>query len=71
MGGVGWRCWRWALFCGCAWDGRVHAGASRAKSAGVDYASPLEVLLSPDGARLYVLCQQSEEVGCWMRRVTR
>src|ERR1039458_7058767 len=23
---------------------------------------PLEVLLSPDGARLYVLCQQSEEV---------
>ena len=26
------------------------------------YASPLEVLLSPDGARLYVLCQQSEEV---------
>ena len=28
----------------------------------VDYASPLELLLSPDGARLYVLCQQSEEV---------
>jgi len=28
----------------------------------VDYASPLEVLLSPDGSRLYVLCQQSEEV---------
>jgi YVTN family beta-propeller protein len=27
-----------------------------------DYASPLEVLLSPDGARLYVLCQQSEEI---------
>jgi len=27
-----------------------------------EYASPLEVLLSPDGARLYVLCQQSEEV---------
>jgi YVTN family beta-propeller protein len=26
------------------------------------YASPLEVLLSPDGTRLYVLCQQSEEV---------
>ena len=33
-------------------------------SAGYDdnYASPLELLLSPDGARLYVLCQQSEEV---------
>jgi YVTN family beta-propeller protein len=28
----------------------------------VDYASPLEILFSPDGARLYVLCQQSEEV---------
>jgi YVTN family beta-propeller protein len=27
-----------------------------------DYASPLELLLSPDGARLYVLCQQTEEV---------
>jgi len=28
----------------------------------VDYASPLEVLVSPDGTRLYVLCQQGEEV---------
>jgi YVTN family beta-propeller protein len=28
----------------------------------VDYASPLELLFSPDGSRLYVLCQQSEEV---------
>lgn len=28
----------------------------------LDYASPLEVLLSPDGGRLYVLCQQSNEV---------
>jgi YVTN family beta-propeller protein len=27
-----------------------------------DYASPLEVLFSPDGARLYVLCQQSNEM---------
>lgn len=27
-----------------------------------DYASPLEMLVSRDGARLYVLCQQSEEV---------
>ena len=26
------------------------------------YASPLEVLFSPDGARLYVLCQESDEV---------
>jgi len=28
----------------------------------IDYDSPLEVLISPDGARLYVLCQQSETV---------
>jgi YVTN family beta-propeller protein len=28
----------------------------------MDYASPLEVLFSPDGARLYVLCQGSEEI---------
>jgi YVTN family beta-propeller protein len=28
----------------------------------MDYASPIELLLSPDGARLYVLCQQSQEV---------
>ena len=27
-----------------------------------DYASPLELAISPDGARLYVLCQQSDEV---------
>ncbi len=27
-----------------------------------DYASPIEVVLSPDGARLYVLCQQMNEV---------
>jgi YVTN family beta-propeller protein len=35
----------------------------RADSGDVEkYASPLEVLPSPDGARLYVLCQGSEEV---------
>ncbi|MGA3343403.1 MAG: c-type cytochrome [Terracidiphilus sp.] len=28
----------------------------------VDYASPLETLLSADGARLYILCQESEEI---------
>jgi YVTN family beta-propeller protein len=28
----------------------------------VNYASPLEVLLSPDGMRLYVLCQDSDEI---------
>jgi YVTN family beta-propeller protein len=28
----------------------------------LNYASPVELLFSPDGARLYVLCQQSNEV---------
>jgi len=28
----------------------------------VNYASPLELLLSPDGSKLYLLCQQSQEV---------
>jgi YVTN family beta-propeller protein len=37
---------------------RAAAGASEAQ----DYASPLEILLSPDGARLYVLCQRSGDV---------
>jgi YVTN family beta-propeller protein len=39
-------------------DRPVHAG----EADDVNYASPLEVLLSPDGSRLYVLCQQSKEV---------
>ncbi len=36
--------------------------ARAASDDGENYASPLEVLLSPDGARLYVLCEQSDEV---------
>jgi len=39
-------------------DRPVRAGENDVK----DYASPIEILLSPDGSRLYVLCQQSEEV---------
>ena len=42
--------------------GNVRAAAQPETSATEDYSSPLEVLLSPDGARLYVLCQQSNEV---------
>jgi YVTN family beta-propeller protein len=38
------------------------AGARSVEADQLDYASPLEILLSPDGARLYVLCQQSGEV---------
>jgi len=40
----------------------VRAAAHPDQGDFADYASPLELLLSPDGARLYVLCQQSEEV---------
>jgi len=39
----------------------VHAAQSQVQDDPA-YASPLEVLISPDGARLYVLCQGSEEV---------
>jgi len=45
---------------------RVYAGAEPAASQSPadeqEYASPLEILLSPDGTRLYVLCQQSADV---------
>ena len=45
---------------------RVYAGAtpvaSQSPNDEQEYASPLEILLSPDGTRLYVLCQQSEDV---------
>ena len=52
-----------ALFAVALFSGRpVRADEHRGSIEDVDYASPLEVLLSPDGARLYVLCQQSEEV---------
>ena len=52
-----------ALFAVALVPGRsVRADERTGAEEDVDYASPLEVLLSPDGARLYVLCQQSEEV---------
>jgi YVTN family beta-propeller protein len=45
------------------WTGKpARADARDGASDVLDYASPLEVLLSPDGARLYVLCQQNQEV---------
>ena len=45
------------------WSGRT-AGAATTPISGevLTYASPVEVLFSPDGARLYVLCQQANEV---------
>ena len=49
----------WAEF----WpSGTVRAAAGGTTGEDLVYASPLELLLSPDGTRLYVLCQQSEEV---------
>ena len=38
----------------------VHADEQAPEPA--NYASPLELLLSPDGARLYVLCQGTQEI---------
>ena len=40
----------------------THPPVRAAEADDEQYASPLELQLSPDGARLYVLCQQSEEV---------
>jgi YVTN family beta-propeller protein len=60
------------MLCAAAFAGGCvlmwHAGPARA-STGIGtvpgvltYASPVELLFSPDGTRLYVLCQESEEV---------
>ena len=52
-----------ALFLAVLWrDTTVRADAQGDDTVAHEYASPLELLLSPDGTRLYVLCQQSEEV---------
>ncbi len=52
-----------ALCVVALWSPRaVHAGEARPSVENVPYASPLEVQLSPDGSRLYVLCQGSEEI---------
>ncbi|MGD1063909.1 MAG: beta-propeller fold lactonase family protein [Terracidiphilus sp.] len=40
----------------------AHADERSTGGEWLNYASPLELLFSPDGTRLYVLCQQSEEV---------
>ncbi len=52
-----------ALLAIAAWSGRtVLADAERPSVESMDYASPLELLFSPDGTRVYVLCQDSDEV---------
>ncbi len=40
----------------------VHSQERHPKLESTDYASPLELLLSPDGVRLYVVCQGSNEI---------
>ena len=45
-----------------ALDRPAHAGQRDTDADRLNYASPLELLFSSDGARLYVLCQQSDEV---------
>ena len=45
------------------WSGKTaRAAGSAIVGDGLNYASPVEMLFSPDGARLFVLCQQSGEV---------
>ena len=66
------RCAAAALACGAAvllgaalWPAMnrpAHAGQRAVIDDRLDYASPLELQLSSDGARLYVLCQESGEV---------
>jgi YVTN family beta-propeller protein len=53
-----------AAFAGVGlWTGRTAQADSRDSATdALDYASPLEVLFSPDDTRFYVLCQQSEEI---------
>jgi YVTN family beta-propeller protein len=40
----------------------AQAGSHDERNDAVTYASPLEIAASPDGARLYVLCQQAQQV---------
>ena len=52
-----------ALFAAAPWPGKtVHAAARAHTGEPLVYASPVETLFSPDGVRLYVLCQESGEV---------
>ena len=52
-----------ALFCLVFWKaGAVHAAAPSGTGAKLGYASPLELLFSLDGKRIYALCNESDEV---------
>jgi YVTN family beta-propeller protein len=52
-----------ALSCVVFWKAvTVHAAVPHGTGAELEYASPLELLISPDGKRIYVLCNESDEV---------
>ncbi len=52
-----------ACFAFALWSGRTARAAATDRSGDIlTYASPVELLASPDSARLYVLCQGSDEV---------
>jgi len=48
----------------CAWSGRTARASVTTSRTGekLAYASPVEMLFSPDETRLYVLCQESSQV---------
>jgi YVTN family beta-propeller protein len=52
-----------SALCLVIWSALAPATHAAQDENGFDfYASPLEIVVSPDGARLYVLCQDSKEV---------
>ncbi|HEV2136258.1 MAG TPA: beta-propeller fold lactonase family protein [Terracidiphilus sp.] len=52
-----------ASLCIILWQvSAVHAASTAPTDVVLDFADPVEMLFSPDGARLYILCQQSGEV---------
>lgn len=51
------------VFGASIWTGHnVRAATGSTSEKILDFADPVELLFSPDGARLYILCQQSGEV---------
>jgi YVTN family beta-propeller protein len=51
------------LFGGSQWNAKTaNAAVTPVTGEVLNYASPVELLFSPDGAQLYILCQQSGEV---------
>jgi YVTN family beta-propeller protein len=64
MAGLGALCALAAAVCEVVLSNPAAVSAAVAGRTGepLNYASPVELLFSPDGARLYVLCNQSDEV---------